>query len=163
MKQINSNLFNFSFFLSDRKKVKSLESGAIQNGGATQYNNGIYSNIQGSEFIKINDNNNTLSVFIPSTMAVNQKADNSHITEHSIKYLQSYYNSHNIIFYATKGSWHSDTLNKVIIEDITIISVDMQTVTETDITIFKALAEYIKREMSQEGVSITINSALAII
>jgi hypothetical protein len=163
MHKINSNLFNFSFFLSDRKKVNSLQAGAIANGGATQYNNGIYSNISGTEYIKVNDSKNTLSVFIPSTIAVNQKADNSTIINHSMKYLKQYYNNDNIIYYNTSGSWYSEDLQKVVIEDITIVSVDMSRVTETDITIFKNLAEYIKREMQQEGVSISINSALAIV
>ena len=40
LKNINSNLFNFSFFLSDNKKVSSLNEGAKKYGGATEYDNG---------------------------------------------------------------------------------------------------------------------------
>lgn len=162
-KKINSNLFNFSFFLSNRKKVESLETGAIENGGATQFNNGIYSNYEGDSNIRINEKNNTISLFIPSTMDVNKKTDNSSMIQYIVKQLKRAYNTDNIIYYDTKGSWYSDNLNQVIIENITIVSIDMKSVTESDINLFIQLANYIKREMQQEGVSISINSALCIV
>jgi len=40
------------------------------------------------------------------------------------------------------------------------MSLDLKLITSMDIQIFKCLAEYIKREMSQEGVSISINQSL---
>ena len=160
---INSNKFNFSFFLSDRKKVNSLEAGAKKYGGATRYNNGIYSNIPGNEFIQVNDKHNTLSVFIPSTMDIDKKIDNSDIISYSVNYLKNHYNNNDIIYYATNGSWYSDNKQSVIVEDITIMSVDMEAVTAKDIETFKALANYIKESMNQEGVSIAINAALAIV
>lgn len=162
-KKINSNLFNFNFFLSNRKKVESLESGAIENGGATQFNNGVYSNIEGDSNIRINESDNTISLFIPSTMDVNKKADNNTIIQYIVKQLKQSYNTSNIIFYDTKGSWYSDSLNQVVIENITIVSIDMASITESDINLFIKLANYIKTEMQQEGVSISINSALCII
>ena len=61
------------------------------------------------------------------------------------------------------GSWYSDDLKKVIIEDITIITMRIDQLTERDIKIFIELANYIKQEMSQEGVSMAINTALAIV
>ena len=163
MLKIDSKKFNFNFFLSDRKKVTSLKEGAIQNGGATQYNNGIYSNIAGDNFIRINEAGNTISIFIPSTTDVNKKTDNSEITQYIIKQLERVYNTDNIIYYDTKGSWYSDSLSQVIIENITIVSVNVATITEKDINLFIQLANYIKKEMSQEGVSISINAALAIV
>lgn len=162
-KKINSNNFPFSFFLSNRKKVESLEAGAMKNGGATQYNNGIFSNIEGDEFININSEKNTISLFVPSTIDVNKKTDNSIMIQYIVEQLKNHYNTDNIIFYDTQGSWYSDNLDQVIIEDITIISVDMVTVTEKDINLFIQLANYIKKEMQQEGVSISINSALCIV
>ncbi len=160
---INSKQFNFSFFLSDRKKVNSLEAGAKKYGGSTRYNNGIYSNIPGSDYIKVNDKHNTLSIFIPSTMDIDKKTDNSDIISYSVNYLKKYYDNNDVIYYNTNGSWYSDDKQATIIEDITIISIDLVTVTDKDIDIFKTLALYIKQAMNQEGVSISINTALAIV
>lgn len=163
MVKIDSKKFNFSFFLSDRKKVTSLEEGAIQNGGATQYDNGIYSNIAGDDFIRISETDNTISIFIPSTTDIDKKTDNSEMTQYIIRQLERVYNADDIIYYDAKGSWYSDSLNQVIIEDITIVSVNVVTITKKDINLFIQLANYIKKEMQQEGVSIAINTALAIV
>ena len=76
---INSKQFNFQFFLSGRKKVKSLKAGALQYGGATKYKNGIYSNIPESDYININDKNNEISIFIPSTCDIDKQVNNNDI------------------------------------------------------------------------------------
>jgi len=162
-KKINSNLFNFTFFLSDRKKVKSLEEGAIKYGGATKFNDGIYSNYGNSDFIKIDNSNNNISIFVPSTLNVNKHIDNSYYVNYSYNYIKKIYNKANIKYYDTVGSWFSDDLQRVVIENITIITVELNTITEADIINFIKLATWIKQEMSQEGVSITINTALAIV
>lgn len=163
IKKINSKNFNFSFFLGGRQKVNSLEEGARKFGGATKFENGIYSNIPGNEYITLNESNNTISLFVPSTIDVNKKADNTEQVNYCIRQLKRYYNNANITFYDTKGSWFSEDLQKVVIEDITIISLNIATITEQDINIFVNLAEYIKQSMNQEGVSIAINTALAIV
>lgn len=163
MVKIDSKKFNFSFFLSNRKKVSSLKKGARLYGGATQYNNGIYSNIAGDDFIRISETDNTISIFIPSTTDIDKKTDNSEMTQYIIRQLERVYNADDIIYYDAKGSWYSDSLNQVIIEDITIVSVNVVTITEKDINLFIQLANYIKKEMQQEGVSIAINTALAIV
>ena len=160
---INSKKFNFNFFLSNRKKVDSLQAGAIENGGATKFDDAIYSNIEGNNFIELK-NNNEISIFIPSTMDINNKIDNQYYIKKSINYLERYYNiANNLKYYKTSGSWFSDNLNKVIIEDITIVTLQLIELNETDINIFIALANIIKNEMNQEAVSITINESLAII
>ena len=160
---INSKKFNFSFFMSDRKKVDSLQTGAIENGGATKFDDAIYSNIEGNNFIELK-NNNEISIFIPSTMDINNKIDNKYYIKKSVNYLEKYYNiTNNLKYYKTSGSWYSDSLNKVIIEDITIITLQLIKLNETDINIFVSLANMIKKEMNQEGVSIAINKSLAII
>lgn len=160
---INSKQFNFQFFLSSNKKVKSLEEGAIKYGGATRYNDGIYSNIKDSEYIHIHDSNNRISIFVPDTINVDQKADNSDMINYSIKYLQHCFNTNNLIYYKTKGSWYSEDLKKVVYDNITIITLHRDTITEDTIQIFIMLANYIKDKMQQEGVSISINTALAIV
>ena len=161
---IDSKKFNFSFFLSDRKKVNSLEAGAIENGGATKFDDAIYSNIAKNEYIKLNEKNNNISIFIPSTIDINKNIDNEYYIEKSINYLKRYYNiTNNLKYYKTSGSWFSESLNKVIIEDITIITLQLIELNETDINIFISLANMIKNEMKQEGVSIAINKSLAIV
>ena len=160
---INSKKFNFSFFMSDRKKVDSLQTGAIENGGATKFDDAIYSNIEGNQYIELKSNNQ-ISIFIPSTMDINNKIDNQYYIKKSINYLEKYYSiSNNLKYYKTTGSWYSDSLNKVVIEDITIITLNLIELNETDIHIFITLANMIKKEMNQEGVSIAINESLAII
>lgn len=161
--KINSKNFNFQFFLSDNKKVKSLKSGALQHGGATKFEDGIYSNIQKSEYIEVNNTNNKLSIFVPDTINVDQKTDNQRFIDYSINFIQQNFDQKNLIYYKTKGSWYSDNLQKVVYDNITIISFESDTITAMDIKILEILASYIKQKMSQEGVTITINSAMAII
>lgn len=160
---IDSKKFNFSFFLSNRKKVDNLEAGAIEHGGATKTENGIYSNIPGNNYIKINKANNQISVFVPSTCNTDQETDNSSIIEYAVNYLNSKYNTNNLKFYDTMGSWYSDGLKKVVYDNITIVTLTLNTLTESDILNFVGLANYIKVTMNQEGVSISINSSLAIV
>jgi hypothetical protein len=160
---IDSTKFNFSFFLSNRKKVKSLEEGALKYGGSTKYNTGIYSNIPGGQNIKINKSINTISIFIPSTINISQRINNKQYVQYAVNHIQRFYPYRKVIFYDTKGSWYSDSLNQVIIEDITIITLRLKELNELDINIFVDLATNIKYMMQQEGVSIAINQALAIV
>ena len=163
MLKIDSKKFNFSFFLSDRKKVASLEEGASLYGGSTQFDNGIYSNIAGGEYIKINENKNNISLFVPSTVNVSKYVNNSYYVNYCYNKIKSLYNNNDIKYYDTEGSWYSEDLKKVVIENITIITVELNTIAEADIYNFIQLANWIKKEMSQEGVSIAINAALAIV
>lgn len=160
---IDSKKFNFSFFLSNRKKVTSLEEGARLYGGATQYDDTIYSNYPKNEYIKINKDKNSISLFIPSTVNIDKHINNKYYVNYCYNKLQILYSNNNIKYYDTKGSWWSDDKNDIVKEDITIITVEMETITEADIYNFIQLASWIKKEMSQEGVSIAINSALAIV
>lgn len=164
LKSINSNLFNFQFFLSSNKKVKSLSSGAINHGGATKFDDAIYSNIEGSDLIELKESDNQISIFIPSTTNISTITDNQIQINKSIDYLKRFYDIvDNLKYYKTRGSWYSEDLNKVVIEDITIITLQLNELTESDIKIFTNLASMIKRDMKQEGVSIAINKALAIV
>lgn len=160
---INSKQFNFNFFLSSIKEVLSLETGAIENGGATKINNKTYSNIQENDFIIINEKSNTLAIYIPSTLDTDTQTDNTKYINYSINFIQNRYKNNQIAFEATQGSWYSEDMGKVVYDDITIVSISLNTVTTADINNFKILAQYIKSEMSQEGVSILINNSLAII
>jgi hypothetical protein len=160
---INPKDFNFSFFLGSRKRVDSLEVGAIENGGATKFDDSIYSNISGSKFIKVNSKNNQISIFIPSTINVDSNADNSEYIAYAIDYLNSVYNEANLKYYDTVGSWYSQDMKKVIVENITIITLTLDKLGAKDILNFINLANYIKTSMHQEAVSMAINNSLAII
>jgi len=163
MLKIDSKKFNFSFFLSDRKEVASLEEGARIYGGATQFDDGIYSNYSKSEYIKINKNKNNISLFVPSTIDANKYINNEYYVNYCYNKIKSLYNNASIKYYDTKGSWYSEDLDQIIIEDITMIALKTDKLTEKDIKIFIDLANWIKKEMRQEGVSIAINTALAIV
>lgn len=54
-------------------------------------------------------------------------------------------------------------MNKTIIEDIAIVSIDTNDITNDDINFFNNLANEIKLNRSQEAVSIFFNDSLAII
>ena len=160
---INSKLFNLQYFYSSNKEVKNLISGALENGGATKINNKIYSNIQENDFIILNEKSNTLAIYIPSTMDTDTQIDNTKYINYSANYIQNLYSNNQISFESTQGSWFSEDMNKVVIDDITIISISLNEVTQQDIHNFIILAQYIKTEMNQEGVSVLINKSLAII
>jgi len=160
---IDSNMFGFDFFLSDYVKVDNLETGAKMYGGATRFDSATYSNIEGNNLIEIKDFENELSIFIPSTTDVDVKIDNKFYVEESLEFLEKYYNIRQLRFYRTEGSWYSEDKKEVIIENITIITVTKDDVSPVDIYIFKLLADWIKKEMRQEGVTITVNSAMAIV
>lgn len=160
---LNSKKFNFNFFLGGIKKVESLKSGALENGGATKFESGIYSNIEKDEYININKDNNKISLFIPDTIDINNKTDNTKYIEFCVNQLQNLYSDVNLKYYNTQGSWYSEDLKKVVYDDITILTLQLDTITEKDIENFIDLANWIKIEMHQEGVSININGALAIV
>ena len=159
---INSNLFSFNFFLGGRKQVNSLEQGAIDNGGATKINNKIYSNIETNEYIKVNNEGNTISILIPSTLNTDKQINNTKYVKRYNNILNKFYNSNDIIYYSTQGSWYSEDLQKVVVENITIISLNIKKVTVADISLFNLLALQVKKDMKQEGVSVLINDALCI-
>lgn len=161
--KINSKLFDqISFFLSGITKVENLNVGAVQFGGATALHDGIYSNIQKDNFITINKSNNQLSVFIPSTISADKQVNNSYFIKKYYDIIEANYNG-TITALKTNGSWYSEDMNKVIIENITILSLNIKNVTQKDITFFLELGKQVKREMSQEAVSVTINTCLALV
>lgn len=159
---LNSKSFNFKFFLGGREEVENLKIGAIRNGGATKLKNKIISNIPTDDLIRVSENN-TISIFVPSTINVNEEVDNSQYVLNVINTLTERYDIKNLTFYNTKGSWYDDESLEVIIEKITLVSLDLKCITEIDIKYFINIAEYLKREMNQQAVSISINESLAII
>ena len=163
--KINSKLFKeISFFLGGSKVVNNLEVGAIENGGATLMSNGqVISNIEKDNFISINKNNNVLRLFIPSTLDVNNSVDNIEFVEKYYNLIESMYPNKTITITNTKGSWYSDTTNSVVIEDITILELNIKEVKESDIRIFLNLGLQVKEDMKQDAVSVMCNDALCLV
>ena len=163
--KINSKLFKeISFFMGGYKVVNSLESGAIENGGATLMSNGqVISNIEKDNFISINKNNNVLRLFIPSTLDVNNSVDNIEFVEKYYNLIESIYPNKTITITNTKGSWYSDTTNSVVIENITILELNIKEVKESDIRIFLSLGLQVKEDMKQDAVSVMCNDALCLV
>lgn len=161
---LNSKVFDFSFFLGAKEKVESLEEGAKRYGGATLQRDGsIYSNVPGDEYIKMYEGDNKIAIYIPSTIDINTTIDNVPYVAETIRKLESRYDLNNIRFYNTKGTWYSDTLNEVIVEKITVVEVLLSKMNELDIRFFINIANWLKDELKQEGVSLEINDALAIV
>jgi glutamate synthase domain-containing protein 2 len=169
--KIDSKKFNFSFFLSDKIKVTDLDQAARQYGGATHNidNNEMFSNIPGSEFIDIKQGElNTLSVYIPDTMSINQsisKEQHQEVLYEIVHKIYKQYSSKGITPYYEKGlgSWYSEELQQVVYDNIIIASVHLERVTQADIKFFCSLARYIKKAMKQEAVTVAINTAMGLI
>ena len=159
---LNSKKYNFQFFLGGNEEVKSLEEGAFKNGGATQYKDKIISNIETNEFIDIKDRNE-ISIFIPSTLNVDEDIDNSIYVREIITKIADRYDINELSFYNTYGSWLNELTNTPVIEKITIVTLRTSKLTEIDLLFFIRLAQYLKNEMVQQGISLRINDSLAII
>lgn len=165
--RINSKQFNFSFFLSNKKPVQSLEESAIKYGGATHnlFTDEMYSNIPGNDFIEIDPVRNIISLFLPDTVNVSEKADRKLLEKVGMYLKDKIVNRYNDLPLAEKAirSWYSEDLQRVIYDNIILLNLPLDNLTITDINFFIRLAQYIKKEMSQEGVSIAFNNSLAIV
>lgn len=163
MTKININKFKeVFFFLAGKREVESLESGSRKFGGATKFNNGIFSNFETDNYININKDNNTLSLFIPSTVNADTKINNKEMVKKFYNRIENKYNN-TITIFDTKGSWFSEDMNKVIIENITILTLNTNKITENDIKFFINLGLQVKKEMRQEAVSVVVNGALCLV
>lgn len=158
---LNSTKY-FDFFLGGKIKVNNLSSGAKLYGGATKFDNEVYSNVETDNNIKLySEKYNRVSLVVPSTTEVDNVVDNmSYVTKYFNQLVTKY---DKIELMKTQGSWYSDDLCKTVIEDVTLITIISKNISESDIVYFKSLAEEIKFDMSQEGVSIFINDSLAIV
>jgi hypothetical protein len=167
MNKISSKLFPFSFFLSDKKPVNNLEESDIKYGGATKnlFTDEMYSNIAGNDYIEVNPVKNTISLFVPDTYNVSEKASQKLIGEVILNCSQKIQSRYHDVPFVEKaiGSWFSEDRQEVVYDNILLLNVHIDNLTITDINFFIQLANYIKREMKQEGVSIAINNALAIV
>ena len=164
-KSINVNSFKgIEFFLGGIEKVDNLEIGARKNGGATLFKDGVYSNYDnGENNIIIDSKKNTISIIIPSTIDADKEIDNKKYVEYYSSIIKNYAKFKNVFFYNSRGSWFSDNLNKVIIEKNTIITIEVDDLTSKDIMFMINLGKIVKKDMSQEAISVIVNNALCLV
>ena len=164
-KSINANsLKGIEFFLGGIEKVNSLEIGARKNGGATLFKDGVYSNYDnGENNIIIDSKKNTISIIIPSTIDADKEIDNKKYVEYYSSIIKNYAKFKNVFFYNSCGSWYSDNLNKVITEKNTIITIEVDDLTSKDIMFMINLGKIVKKDMSQEAISVIVNNALCLV
>jgi hypothetical protein len=169
--KIDPKKFKFSFFLSGKIPVNNLDEAAKQYGGATHNmdTGEMFSNIPGGEFIDIKEGElNTLSVYIPDTMSVNQamsKEAHQAIVNQVVHKIYDRYGNKGItpMYEKGLGTWYSEELQQVVYDNLIIASVHLEHVTQADIKFFCGLARYIKRAMKQEAVTVAINTAMGLI
>ena len=161
---INNNKFNqISFFLSGSVEVDNLRIGAIMHGGATLFNGIAYSNVEGSSYFTVNENKNVIRILVPTTVNVDQQINNKSYVDKYLSIILNNYRFKDIKTYKTTGSWYSEDLQKVVFDNSTVIEINMEKIDEQIINYFLNLGLQIKKEMTQEGVSVFINKSLAIV
>jgi len=104
---------------------------------------------------------NTVKIYIPSTIDVNQEADTSAYKEEALKYFSKLFGG--ATSYKAQGAWVADN-NDLVIEDVVIVesktnAQDLAAQRENII----AFAERVKTELNQEAVSVEINGALILV
>lgn len=151
-------------FFSDSCEVDTLEEGAKKYGGATKLKDGIFSNFEESDELIINDDYNSISIFIPSTIHVDEPINNSkYVGKYLKKLYKKYYYADNDIFHA-KGSWYNEKKDEIVYEDITIITFHFyKPLSDKIIKNFIKMALTVKEEMDQDCVSLVINENLCLI
>jgi hypothetical protein len=170
--KIDSKKFKFQFFLSDKIPVNDLDQAARQYGGATHNidTGEKFSNIPGSEYIDIKEGRelNTLSVYIPNTINVNEAISSERhqeIVYEIVHRMYRRYGSQGITssFEKGLGTWYDEELQEVVYDNLIIASAHLERVTQADIKFFCSLAKFIKRTMKQRAVTVAINTAMGLI
>ena len=118
----------------------------------------------GKNSIEVDSKHNTLSIIIPSTVDIDKEIDNTQYAGYYRKIVNNYFNSARIDTYKSIGSWYSEDLNKVVIEKNAIITAKVdREITNKDIQFMLNLGKIVKKDMTQEAVSVLINEALCLV
>lgn len=142
------------FYLMNSKQIKEEEITS----GATKFNNQWVTNYQESDTIEVKDNNE-LSIYVPGTIDVDKINENIDkiIEEVKSKIKEATKD------YKTNGAWRTEE-GTIVFEEITILSIDVNKESfENKLNEFIIIAEEMKKELKQEGISIGINNGLMII
>ena len=151
MKKINVSNY---FYLVQGKQIKKEEITS----GATLFNGKWITNYNESKNIEVKENNK-LSLYVPSTINVNEINKNF---EKVINKVQEKINQKTTRNY-TQGAWREEKGN-LVYEDICILTIDVVADNfEKKLNDFITIANELKQELTQEGISIGINNGLMII
>ena len=145
--------------LNSYVKVSSLECGALYHGGATQVGDFIYSNISTGDPIETFPCN-LYGLMIPTTVNIDEEIDPQEYIDRYTSRLELV--ASGIGQQKARGSWYSEELGRVIVEDVTILTFTSDYDWELIVKFLILTAEKIKEEMNQEAVSIMVNSGLII-
>ena len=146
--------------LNSSVKVSSLECGALAHGGATQIGDVIYSNISTGESINFRQGVNGYGIMIPSTVDIDQVIDSEEYVDKYIKKLELVATGINRI--KARGSWYSEELGRVIVEDVTILTFTSDYEPSSILKFMLLIGEKVKKDMQQEAISIIVNEGLII-
>ena len=146
--------------LNSSVKVSSLECGALAHGGATQIGDVIYSNISTGDPIHFRKGLNGYGIIIPSTMDIDQVIDPEEYIEKYTKKLELV--ATGISRIQARGSWYSEELGRVVVEDNTILTFTSDYDHESILKFMLLVGEKLKKDMKQEAVSIIVNEGLII-
>ena len=142
------------FYLMNSKQIKEEEITS----GATKFNNQWITNYQESDMIEVKENNE-LSIYVPSTIDVDKINENINKTIEEVKSKINEATKE----YKTNGAWRTEE-GTIVFEEITILSIDVNKESfENKLSEFIAIAEEMKINLKQEGISIGINNGLMII
>lgn len=142
------------FYLMNSKQIKEEEITS----GATKFNDQWITNYQESDVIEIKENNE-LSIYVPSTIDVDKINENIDKTIEEVKNKIR----ENTKDYKTNGAWRTEE-GAIVFEEITILSINVNKESfENKLNEFIIIAEEMKKELKQEGISIGINKGLMII
>ena len=142
------------FYMNNSKEIQENEI----NEGATQFNGKWICNYNVSDIIEVQENNK-LSIYVPSTIDVDKINNN---LDNTIKSVKERINQ-DTKEYKTQGAWKCEN-GSIVYEDITILTIDSTMKNfKSQLDNFIKLAEELKKELNQEGISIGINDGLMII
>ena len=151
MKKINVKDY---YYLAERKAIKENE---IEN-GATKFNGQWITNYNEKKEIILNSKN-TLGIYIPSTIDVDKTNENVKQLVSDVKnQLTKEFNQEPQVI-PTQGAWKCEN-GKIVYENITILNVNTD---DNALPYFINLAEKLKKDLTQEGISIGVNNGLLII
>ena len=142
------------FYLMNSKQIKEEEITS----GATKFGGQWVTNYQESDIIEIKENNE-LSIYVPSTIDVDKINTNINKTIEEIKSKINEATKN----YKTNGAWRTEE-GSIVFEEITILSINVNEKNfENKLNDFIIIAEEMKKDLNQEGISIGINNGLMII
>jgi len=107
--------------------------------------------------------NGNLAIFVPSTVNVDENIDNAQFVNRFAKIFSQEFGGATIT--QAQGCWYSDSLNKLVKEDVTIVEAfgdnkDIESFFHWNLI---PMAEQLRNEMTQDCVAVRLNGNLYLI